>query len=66
VQLPKISIYKDFVEKIPLSKRPCPEGKKEDNYFMANCLKYYESKELDSIAKQAYRKHLKEIKTVRK
>lgn len=53
----------DFVKKIPLPKRPCPECKKEDKYFMANCLKYYKSKELDSIAKLEYGKFLKQVKS---
>lgn len=34
----------------------CKEG---DNYYMAHCLHYYTSRELDSIAKEAYREYLK-------
>lgn len=52
-----------FVKKIPLPKRPCPECKKEDRYFLANCLKYYESRELDSIAKAEYKTFLKHKKS---
>ena len=32
------------------------------NYFMATCLHYYKSEELDSIAKVEYQKYLKTIK----
>lgn len=53
----------DFVKRIPLPTRPCPECKKEDKFFLANCLKYYRSKELDSIAKSEYRKFLKHFKS---
>lgn len=39
------------------------EGNKEEfykkNYFLANCLRYYASRELDSIARIEYKKHLK-------
>jgi hypothetical protein len=38
------------------------EEEKEDlkkNYICASCLNYYASKELDSIAKKAYQKHIK-------
>lgn len=37
----------------------CKEG---DSYYMAHCLHYYASRELDSIAKEAYREYLKSDK----
>ncbi|MDP5201336.1 hypothetical protein [Flavobacterium sp. DG2-3] len=42
----------------------CENCKEGDNYYMANCLHYYISKELDSIAKKAYRNHLKMEKSI--
>ena len=43
------------------------EGNKEEflkkNYFLQNCLNYYASRELDSIAKKLYKVHLKKDKT---
>jgi hypothetical protein len=37
----------------------CDNCKEGNNYYMANCLHYYISKELDSIAKKAYKNFLK-------
>lgn len=38
----------------------CDENaEKKKNYISNNCLKYYASRELDSIAKEAYKLHLK-------
>ena len=42
------------------------EGNKEEffkkNYFLKNCLNYYTSRELDSIANKAYKEHMKNLK----
>ncbi|MEO8240617.1 MAG: hypothetical protein ABI576_21105 [Flavobacterium sp.] len=44
----------------------CTETEEKENlkknYICASCLNYYASRELDSIAKEAYKKHLKEEK----
>lgn len=45
----------------PIMCENCKEG---DNYYMSNCLHYYISKELDSIAKKAYKNHLKMEKAI--
>lgn len=37
----------------------CEGCKGEKNYFIATALHYYNSRELDSLAKKYYRKHLK-------
>lgn len=37
----------------------CENCKEGENYYMSNSLHYYSSKELDSIAKEEYKKHLK-------
>ena len=37
----------------------CENCKEGVNYYMANCLHYYNSRELDSIVKEAYKKYLK-------
>ena len=37
----------------------CENCKEGENYYMANCLHYYASHELDSIAKKNYKKHVK-------
>jgi hypothetical protein len=56
------SISVNFVSKIPYPKIPCPECKKTDKFYLANCLRFYKSKELDSIAKIRYKLFLKNIK----
>lgn len=46
-----------------ISKQIPPTNYKDygkSNYYMATCLHYYSSKELDSIAKAEYKKYLKE------
>ena len=55
------NISVNFVTKIPYPEIPCPECKKTDKYYLANCLRYYKSKELDSIAKIRYRLFLKSL-----
>lgn len=35
----------------------CEDCKEGENYYMATCLHYYNSKELDSIAKAEYKKY---------
>ena len=44
----------------------CTEKEQKENllkkYISSNCVKYYASKELDSIAKKAYKEHLKNEK----
>lgn len=47
-----------FVQNIP-EPAMCENCKERESYYLANCLHYYESCELDWIAKEAYRKHLK-------
>lgn len=37
----------------------CENCKEGENYYMSNSLHYYASKELDSIAKEEYKNHLK-------
>jgi hypothetical protein len=48
----------DLVKKIPPPSM-CEDCKEGDNYYMANCLHYYASSQLDSLAKEKYKEHLK-------
>lgn len=48
----------DIIKKIPKPSM-CENFKEEVNYYMSNCLHYYNSKELNSIAKKAYKDYLK-------
>ncbi|RZJ53263.1 MAG: hypothetical protein EOO44_09100 [Flavobacterium sp.] len=52
-----IKLANEFVKNIP-EPAMCENCKERENYYVANCLHYYESCELDWIAKEAYRKHL--------
>ena len=58
-----VNIAKDLGRQL-VKKMPPPsmcEGcKNGENYYMANALHYYNSKELDSIAKAQYKIHIKE------
>lgn len=40
----------------------CDDCKGNENYISANCLHYYASRELDSIARISYKAHLKRRK----
>ncbi len=42
----------------------CEGCKNGENYYMAHCLHYYASRELDSIARGEYKKRKKEDKKV--
>ncbi|MFW0736699.1 hypothetical protein [Flavobacterium sp. T12S277] len=44
----------------------CENCKEGNNYYMSNCLHYYISKELDSIANKAYKNYLKSEKNTLK
>ncbi|MCD0466251.1 hypothetical protein [Flavobacterium sp. ENC] len=48
----------NIVKNMPKPKM-CENCKEGENYYMSNCLHYYASRELDSIAKSAYKEHLK-------
>jgi len=55
---------KQIIIKMPKPIYPhCDECNEEEelkkNYICASCLNYYASRELDSIAKKAYKKHIK-------
>ncbi len=60
IQLKIDSIGKNFVKNMP---RPpfCDECKPEQNYYMAQALHFYESRQLDSIAKAELGKYTSEI-----
>lgn len=48
----------DIIKNIPKPSM-CENCKDDVNYYMSNCLHYYNSRELDSIAKRAYQEYLK-------
>lgn len=48
----------EIAKNIP-SAQMCEGCTEEQNYFMATCLHYYNSKELDSIARAAHKKYNK-------
>lgn len=50
-------IAKEFIKNMP---KPvvCENCEEDKYYYMANCLHYYASCELEFIAKEAYKKHL--------
>ncbi|MGC4129390.1 MAG: hypothetical protein QM564_07475 [Bergeyella sp.] len=56
-------IGKEIITKIPPPKM-CEECNKGENYYMANCLHYYKSKNLDSIAKKLYKEKMKQDKKI--
>lgn len=49
------SISKEFIKKLP-PPALCVECKKDQNYFMAQALHFYASRELDSLAKAELKK----------
>ena len=48
---------KELIKNIP-KPQMCENCNNGENYFMSNCLHYYKSIELDSIAKKAYKDYL--------
>lgn len=61
----KIKFLDSLGNSIPLHIPPptgLVEGVGARNFYMCNCLHYYASRELDSIAKKEYKKHIKAMK----
>lgn len=55
------SLGRKIIENMPKPYH-CEDCKGHENYVSSNCLHYYASRELDSIAQSAYKKHLKNRK----
>lgn len=46
---------RNIAKNIPIAKLGCEECKNDEKYITSNCLHYYKSFELDSIAKKAFK-----------
>jgi len=53
-------LARNFVKNMPPA--TCEDCTGDDNYYMANSLHYYNSKDLDMIAREEYKNHVKEDK----
>lgn len=56
-------LEKNLIKNIP-PPLMCENCKNGENYYMSNCLHYYKSKELDSIAQKLYQQKIKEEKKI--